>query len=292
MPLIVDAHAHLETPVLGVTPDPGRRRTTHLLMWSYELLGFRNPLWKGEPPGAARALIAMENQLRLSMGCKKNLLRSMERNGIDRSVVLPIAPFSSSREYLDACEGEHRLIPFASACPAPGWEKELGEAMERGCRGLKIHPILQRIAPEDRFYFDLLEEFSPHRRPVLIHAGEFDYYVVRDGFSSYGDTSRYEKLIRAFPEVPFILGHMGLYYPQKALRLAERYENVFLETSFQPLKVVREALRVAGRERVVFGSDWPESDPRYALRIARRAAGEDGELLRRLTGGNILALLG
>ncbi|NPV59334.1 MAG: amidohydrolase family protein [Actinobacteria bacterium] len=289
--MVIDAHAHLETPIHGVTPDPGRRRMTHLLMWSYEILGFRNPLWKGEPPGPARTLIAMENQLRLSMGCRENLLRYMDKNGIEKSVVLPIAPFSTSRDYLEACAGEPRLIPFASAFPAPGWEKDLGEAVEKGCRGLKIHPILQRVSPEDRFYFDLLEEFSPHRMPVLIHSGEFDYYVVRDGFASYGDTSRYEKLVRAFPEVPFILGHMGLYYPEKALRLAERYENVYLETSFQPLKVVREAIRVAGVERVMFGSDWPESDPRYALRIALKAAGGDEELRRRLTGGNILALL-
>jgi len=260
-------------------------------MWGYEIMGFRNPLWRGEPPGPARALIALENQLRLSMGSRENLLRYMDRNGIERSVVLPIAPFSTSREYLESCAGEPRLIPFASACPSPGWERELGEAMERGCRGLKIHPILQRIAPEDRFYFDLLEEFAPHRRPVLIHAGEFDYYVVRDGYASYGDTLRYEKLIRAFPEVPFILGHMGLYHPEKALRLAERYENVYLETSFQPLRVVREAIWVAGAERVMFGSDWPESDPRYALRIARRAAGADEGLRERITGGNVLALL-
>ncbi len=289
--MVFDAHAHLETPIYGVTPDPGRRGMTRLLMWNYELLGFRNPLWKGEPPGPARALIALENQLRLSMGCRENLLRFMDRNGIDKSVVLPIAPFSSSQDYLQACAGEPRLVPFACVCPAPGWERDLGEAMEQGCRGLKVHPILQRIAPEDRFFFDLLEEFAPYRKPVLIHAGEFDYYIVRDGFAAFGDTSRYERLIRAFPEVPIILGHMGLYYPEKALRLAERYENVFLETSFQPLKVVREALRVAGRERVIFGSDWPESDPRYALRIARKAARGDGELERRLTGGNIAALL-
>jgi predicted TIM-barrel fold metal-dependent hydrolase len=41
----------------------------------------------------------------------------------------------------------------------------------------------------------------------------------------------------------------------------------------------------------MFGSDWPESDSKYALRIARKAAGEDNELCDRLTAGNILALV-
>ena len=289
--MVVDAHAHLETPIYGVTPDPGRRKMTRLLMWNYELLGFHNPLWKGEPPGPARTLIALENQLRLSMGCKENLLRYMDRNGIDKSIVLPIAPFSTGAEYLEACAGEPRLIPFASVHPSGDWEKELQEAMQGGCRGLKIHPNLQRIAPEDPFFFDLLEAFAPYGRPLIAHTGEFDYYIVKDGYAAYGDIRRLEKLIAAFPNVPFILGHMGLYYPERAIELARRYEHTYLETSFQPLKIVREALDAAGRERVMFGSDWPESDSKYALRIARKAAGEDNELCDRLTGDNILALV-
>ncbi len=289
--MIVDAHAHLETPIYGVTPDPGRRRMTRLLMWNYELLGFNNPLWRGEPPGPARTLIALENQLRLSMGCRENLLRYMDSNGIDRSIVLPIAPFSTGGDYLRECAGEPRLIPFASVHPSGDWERELKAAMEGGCKGLKIHPTLQRIAPEDPFFFDLLEAFAPYGRPVIAHTGEFDYYIVKDGYAAFGDIQRLEKLIAAFPNVPFILGHMGLYYPDKAIELARRYEHIYLETSFQPLRKVREALKVAGRERVMFGSDWPESDSKYALRIARKAAGEDKELRERITGGNILALV-
>jgi predicted TIM-barrel fold metal-dependent hydrolase len=221
----------------------------------------------------------------------ENLLRYMDRNGIESSVVLPIAPFVTSEDYLRGCEGESRLIPFASVHPSGDWEKELGDAMDGGCRGLKIHPILQRLAPEDPFYFELLEAFVPYGRPVIAHTGEFDYYIVNDGYTPYGDTQRFGKLVAAFPQVPFILGHTGLYYPDKALELARRYENVYLETSFQPLSVVRKALEVAGRERVMFGSDWPESDSKYALKIARKAAGEDGELRERLTGKNILALV-
>ncbi len=289
--MIVDAHTHMEAPIYGVTLDPGRRKMTHLLMWSFELLGFNNPLWKGQPPEWARIVIAMEGQLRISQGCKENLLRYMDRNGIDRSVVCPVGPFAAPGQYLETCAGEPRLIPFTCAHPSPDWERDMKEAMRGGCRGLKIHPILQRIPPEDPFWFEVVEAFAPFGRPVEIHAGEFDYYIVKDGFAPYGDTLRFEKLIAAFPQVPFILVHMGLFYPEKGLELARRYENVYLETSFQPVRAVREALRVAGRDRVMFGSDWPESDSRYALGVARRAAGEDAELRDKLTGGNILALV-
>lgn len=289
--MIVDSHAHLETAIPGVFTNPDRTSQTYLLMWSYEILGFRNPLWRGSPPAPGRVVIALENQLRLSMGCKKNLLAYMDKNGIDRSVVLPIAPFSTSRQYLESCRGSDRLIPFASVSREGDWESDLKYAMEAGCRGLKIHPILQKTPPEDSFYFDLLEAFRPYGRPVLAHTGEFDYFIPKDPCAVYGDTGRFERLVSAFPDVPFILGHMGLYYPEQALDLASRYESIYLETSFQSITTVRKAVSVAGRDRVMFGSDWPESNQKYALRIARRASSGDDDLRDKLLGGNILALV-
>ncbi len=289
--MIVDSHTHMEAPIHGVTLNLRRKRFTWLLMRGFELLGFRNPLWKRKPPEWARILIAMEGQLRVSMGCKENLLYYMDRNGIHRSVVYPVAPFSGATDYLEQCSGEERLIPFTCAHPTWEWERELHRAMQGGCKGLKIHPILQRIPPEDPFYFHLLEAFAQYGKPVVAHTGEFSYYITDDGCSCYGDSRRFEKLIAAFPQVPFIMGHMGLYSPDRAMDLARRYENVYLETSFQPLRVVRKAIQTAGRERVFFGSDWPESNQKVALSIARKAAGKDRELLERLTGANILALL-
>ncbi len=289
--MIVDAHSHLELPIPGVIPRPERRREPLGLMYTYQVLGFRNPLWRGAPPEWARVLISAENQLRLSMGSKKHLLERMDRAGIDRSVVLPVAPFSTGSDYLEQCAGEERLIPFTTSCPGDGWEGKLHRDMKGGCRGLKIHPILQRIPPEDAFYFDLLEAFRGYGRPVIAHTGEFHYFVTPDPCSAYGDTARFEGLITAFPDVPFILGHSGLYFPDKAIELARRHDSVYLDTSFQPLRVVREALRAAGEDRVLFGSDWPESNQRFALGIARKAARGDRGLEEKLLSGNILALV-
>lgn len=289
--MVVDAHAHLELPIPGVIPRPERRREPIGLMYAYQALGFRNPLWQGEPPEFARILISAENQIRLSMGSKKNLLERMDHAGIDKSIVLPVAPFSTSGGYLEQCAGEPRLIPFAGSYPSYGWEEELRQAMDAGCRGLKIHPILQRVPPEGSFYFDLLETFRAYGRPVIAHTGEFHYFVTPDPCSRYGDILRFESLISAFPDIPFILGHSGLYYPEKAIELARRHDSVYLETSFQPLKVVKEALAVAGHDRVLFGSDWPESNQKHALSIARKAAGGDRQLEEKLLGGNILTLV-
>lgn len=289
--MIVDSHSHLDLTLPGMVAHPERKREPMGFMWSYENMGFRNPLWSAEPPETVRILISAEGQIRLSMGCRQNLLSFMDRSGIDRSIVLPVEPFSTSSGYVEECAGEPRLIPFASSCPGDDWEGRLHRAMEAGCRGLKIHPILQRIPPEDSFYFDLLEAYRKYGRPVITHTGAFDYYVTPDPCSEYGCTPRFESLIAAFPDVPFILGHSGLFHPEQAIELASRHESVYLETSFQPLKVVRQMLGVAGRDRVMFGSDWPETNQKHALRIAQKVTGDDPELRDKLLGGNILALV-
>ena len=66
--MIVDTHAHLELPIYGVTPDPQRRKFTRLLMWSYEVLGFRNPLWRGEPPEPMRQALEAAGRERVFFG--------------------------------------------------------------------------------------------------------------------------------------------------------------------------------------------------------------------------------
>ncbi len=289
---VIDAHSHFELPIFGVTTNPDRKRQPMGLMWEFELLKFNPVLWPLNGMEPFRMLISVENQFRLSMGCPENLLRFMDKNGIEKSVVLPVAPFVSARKYLDECKGQDRFIPFATAYPDDGWESDLRDAMEAGCRGVKIHPILQRIPPEDEFYLNLAEVVRPYKRPILSHTGPFDYYTVADGYRDYGNVGRFEKLVAAFPDIPFIFGHSGLVGVKCAMEIAERNPNVFLETSFQSAGRVRKMLDAIGNRRVMYGSDWPETNQKTALSIARKVAGTDKELLDNLMWRNIEELVG
>lgn len=290
---IIDIHAHLELNLPGVPQDPSRRKYPRLFMYLFEKLGFRGNRRKRPLPEAVRILISLENQLRLSMASRENLLGNMDRNGIDVSVLLPIAPFSTSEDYLEKVKDEPRMLTFASAHPLQGdWAGRLHAAMENGCRGLKIHPILQELEPSSEFYFNLLEEYGKYGRPVLTHSGPFNYYIPRSPYSLYGSVSRFVPLISSFPHIPFILGHMGIHESGDAIQVASQYENVYLETSFQSLRSVREAVKTVGKERVLFGSDWPEADQGTSLKIARKAAGSDRDLMERILGKNAESLIG
>jgi predicted TIM-barrel fold metal-dependent hydrolase len=81
------------------------------------------------------------------------------------------------------------------------------------------------------------------------------------------------------PEATIVLGHMGAYFHGRdALAVAERRENVMLETSACPYPgLIGEAVRRVGAERVIFGSDGPGCPPAIELDKVRRAGLSHGD---------------
>jgi predicted TIM-barrel fold metal-dependent hydrolase len=57
--------------------------------------------------------------------------------------------------------------------------------------------------------------------------------------------------------VQFILGHSGARDIDQALPLAQRYDNVWLDTHGQGVTGLHQMLKHTGGERMLFGTDWP-----------------------------------
>jgi hypothetical protein len=170
--------------------------------------------------------------------------------------------------------------------------KKLSAFVEAGCRGLKLHPIIQNFHPESKECFETVEEFSRYNLPILFHSGRTAYYLPESKSESYAHLENYTKLVGAFPKTKFILGHMGMFEARKAIDIAQVFQNVYVDTSFQPVKMVRHAVEKIGGERVLFGSDWPFGGQRYSLAIAMRASAGDEWLRERLLWRNAEELIG
>ena len=87
----------------------------------------------------------------------------------------------------------------------------------------------------------------------MFHTGEF----------SYTAPIMMESMVRQYPKVTFILGHMGsLAFVLDAIELAKRHPNVYLETWGMPSAAMLErAVVECGPERLLFGSDYPYWHP-------------------------------
>jgi len=132
--------------------------------------------------------------------------------------------------------------------------------------GIKIHPPLVECYANDERWEPVWRLAAERHVPIVTHS-----WAVSD----YNPTQRYatpelfERYVRAYPSVPFILGHSGGRYEghRAAVALARKYANVHMDLSGDSysLGLVEWLAQQAGAERVLFGSDNTMIDGRTTL---------------------------
>jgi predicted TIM-barrel fold metal-dependent hydrolase len=290
---ILDFHTHAQN-VFGmccVSPS-WRWLARNGLARLYEKTGFHPGLKRLESPLSTR-MIVREMQSRFASFTFDDYLAAMRQSGVTHACALPVEPFAETADLLRLIAGHPEVIPFASVRFDGGDPiSRLHGHLAAGCRGVKIHPIMQNISPDDERVFAVFESLRGTELPVIFHTGRMEYFLGRHPEGpDLADPPRFLSLLRRFPAHPIVFGHMGLLHAQPAIDIAADHPNVYLELSFQPAAVVAEALRRVGSERVLLGSDWPASEAATEISVLRRAVGGDRGVLRRVLFENGATLL-
>jgi predicted TIM-barrel fold metal-dependent hydrolase len=174
-----------------------------------------------------------------------------------------------------------RLMGFAFVHPVSDKGRVaamVAEAVDRlGLVGIKVHRHDGRITRE------ICESARQHQLPVL--------YDIMD------DVPAVELLAREYPEVNFIIPHLGSFADNWRAQRAlidhlERHPNVFTDTAgVRRFDILEETVRRAGARKVLFGSDGPWLHP--GVELAKVRALEISAPARALImGGNLLRLVG
>jgi len=193
-----------------------------------------------------------------------NLVAELDRVGFGEAALLPIAPglpFGDrlTETWLDAIarsDRRERLIPFASVHPS--WSDaraRLRGYAERGARGVKLHPEMQRFFPDAPDSMEVYAECEQLGLPIIFHAGRSG--IEPEFMRKYALIRRWEAPVRDFPRVQFVLGHAGARDVDDAIELARAHDNVWLEITGQGVTKLGEIIERVGTEKLVFGSDWP-----------------------------------
>jgi uncharacterized protein len=217
-------------------------------------------------------------------------IRRMDEAGIDRGIVMTIVDAPevnpNALELLaDACARyPGRLDAFARIHPWYGEQSValLERAFVLGFVGLKLHPVSTIAHPAGEDTLRLIRVAAAHGAPTLFHCGD----------EPMATPLAVARAAAACPEATVILGHMGGYFHvDEAIGVAERYDNVVLETSAMPYPAkVREAVERIGPGRVLYASDGPACSPRIEVEKVKLAglSAADEELV---FGENVVRLL-
>ncbi|HEX6699415.1 MAG TPA: amidohydrolase family protein [Gaiellaceae bacterium] len=215
------------------------------------------------------------------------LERIQRRFGISRAFMFcldepdrhPAFRAANDRTLAYAERSEGRLIPFVRLDLAEAPIEEATRCIDRGARGIKLHPRAQRFLLNDERLAPVFELAADRRVPILIHGGR--------GLPPIAD--HLSRLVDRYPEAQLIIAHGGI---ADLAALADCFAGragVFFDTSVWSPVDLLDFYHQISPEQVLYASDYPYGQQPSSLLIALRTAkvaGLDDEQLRNMLAGS------
>jgi predicted TIM-barrel fold metal-dependent hydrolase len=288
-----DAHCHffssrfleLLTTGLADLPDTGRAAAVaHRLGW--------------EDPETAEDL-------------SDRWVAELDRHSVARAAIIASIPGDEDSVATAVARHPSRFVGFFMFNPAAGQvSPRLSRALGvPGLRGICLFPAMHGFRLEDERVKEVFSSAAEHGAAVFVHCGVLTVGVRKKlGLPSpfdlrLGDPLALAAVASRFPTVPVIVPHFGAGLLREALMAIEQCGNLHLDTSssngwmkYYPgltlEQVFRQALSIAGADRILFGTDssfFPRGWQRSiyeAQDTALRTIGVPDEERRKIFSGN------
>jgi len=208
------------------------------------------------------------------------LLAEMQAAGVERAFTFPLndperapayrLPNDRVLDWAEASEG--RLVPF---CRLDLTEDPIAEAircLDRGARGIKLHPRAQKFDFGARGLNPVFALASERRLPILIHAGR--------GLPPIAEDLR--ELVERHAGAQLILAHAAIADLQHIGRILRDHPNVVYDTSVWGVTDLQALLAIAAPEQIVWASDAPygmlQSASLQMARVSHHAGASEQQL--------------
>ncbi|MCD7778997.1 MAG: amidohydrolase family protein [Clostridiales bacterium] len=223
-------------------------------------------------------------------GTVNGLVDSMNENGIDFSVVVPVVtnPVKAEEinEYAAETNQTHKnVISFGGIHPdTENYKAVLKKAQGLGLKGIKLHPEFQYTDFDDIRYKRILYFAEELGLITLVHAG-FD--------GSFPDSMHcgIKNILNVIEEIGpkrLVLAHMGGCFLWKDVKKYIAGADVYFDTafSFGKKQIVSGLLseeefivlaRAHGMEKILFGTDSPWGEQGEMSEFIKNSALTDGE---------------
>ncbi|WP_082599653.1 amidohydrolase family protein [Nocardioides sp. Root151] len=234
------------------------------------------------------------------------LVETLRSFGVRRFSALAYAHKPDMAEFLNEWSaGFADRHPEALRCgtfyPEPGAAAYVRKRIEAGVELFKVHVQVGAFHVTDPLLDEAWGVLAEARTPIVLHAGSGP---VPTEFTGPGPV---EELLRRHPDLALVMAHMGAPEYAEFLSMAERYDNVRLDTTMAFTEFFEE---MGGRyppgllprladlaDKVLLGSDFPNIPYPYAHqvdaleRLGERHPGLGDDWLRRVLWHNAAELI-
>jgi hypothetical protein len=235
-----------------------------------------------------------------SLNTAEDLIRSMDENGIAKSVMQNIGWVSHeacmrSNDYILESVSKYadRLMGFCSVQPLEP-EKALLEIIRcsrGGAAGIgELRPDIQGFdLCNSSMMKPLMEEITRQGMVISLHASE----PVGHSYTGKGDVTPriLFDFINSFKEITIILAHFGggLLFYELMPEVRDVLTNTYYDTAAAPFlykpAIYKVAMEIVGPGKMLFGSDWPLLAPQRVIEHIK-AAGLNRAGLNSILGEN------
>lgn len=213
----------------------------------------------------------------------EDYLGRMDRAGIERSLLIAVRagdinvrggfelPYERVHEVCQA--HPDRFSGLAGIDPFRGMQglRDLERAVrEYGFVGAHLYPHWCGLAPDHAKYYPYYAKCCELDVPIMMQVGHNLVYSRQRRLPSVGRPICLDQVAIDFPELRLIGIHIGIPWTDEMISMCWKHENVYMcGDAYAPKHWPQQFVHYAnsyGREKVLFGTDWPVIDPERAVR--------------------------
>lgn len=210
-------------------------------------------------------------------------LRKMDRAGIERSLLVAVRAgdlnvrgsfeLPIDRVAAVCARWPDRFSGLAGVDPFRGMKglADLTYAVKQcGFVGAHLYPHWFGLAPDHAKYYPYYAKCAELGVPIMMQVGHNLVYTRERRLPSVGRPITLDQVAIDFPELTLIGIHIGVPWTDEMISMCWKHPNVYTAGDAYaprhwPASYVH-YLNTYGRDKVLFGTDWPVIDPERAVR--------------------------
>ena len=177
---------------------------------------------------------------------------------------------------------------------------EIEDKQRKGAKGVKIVPLALAIYGDDERLSPAYQKMSELGLPLVSQAGAGG--ETGDRGDAYGRPKYFASAMEDFPDLTVNVAHLGRGFEEDTIELCHRFPNFFADLSGRLAEIedpntglsaqeLADFVRQCGPEHIMFGTNFPMSDPEQYARVMRSLPLSDDEK-EMVANGNAKKVLG